>query len=136
MKVACLGKFIDKWGDNIELLWNEDKWEYHLRRHPQLQTPSNLNKLIEAAILEPSIVMEGIEHEGTKNEEKKRHYYKEHGRDQNYIFYTKVTVGCGKSSWYVKSVFQQGALHFLVVQENKYPKIYKQIWKDQKSYIS
>ncbi len=136
MKNVCSGEFRDKWGDCIKLLWNEDKWLYHLRKHSELQTPENLAKLIEAAILDPSIVMEGVEQKGMPDEEKKRHYYKEHSRDRSYIFYTKVTIGRKSSSWYVKSVFQQNALHYLVVQENRYPQIYKQIWKNEKSYIS
>lgn len=126
-------KFSDYQKEVILVNWSKETWEYHLNKH-QLQNFRHASEMIKEVLLCPSIVMHGSRTVDGKNEETFC-YYKEHRKINDFIDYTKVVVGCGAENKYVKSVFRKTAVHYLVVQERKYPDDFNEIWKSPNSYL-
>ena len=113
----------------IDVHWTEEVWEEHLRKHPELIDREHTSILIREVITEPDIVMEG-----KRDDEVTLCYYKQISWHQGFIKYIKVVIGCERTHYYVKSIFQREALIEFAIQEKKYNQ-FKEIWRSQNSYL-
>ena len=115
----------------INLCWTEKLWLTHLNKHPEIIDPRHTSKLINEAILEPSLVLTGYRPGSAM--EMLVCYYKEHKRNGSNIYYSKVVVGCSGPELYVKTVFMGWALPLYAVQEKKYN--FKELHRDNKTFL-
>ena len=123
--------FKDYRGKLIELCWMEKLWLTHVNKHPEIIDPITASELIKKTLLEPSLVVTGYRPGETS--EMLVCYYKEHKRNENDVYYTKVVVGCSGTTLYVKTVFIRWALCMYAVQEKKYN--FKELYRDNKTYL-
>ncbi len=129
-------KFVDFFGNKIEVNWTRETWEFHLSKHPELQNFRTASGLIAEAILRPSLVLK--RKAPNQDGEITICYYKEHKRHQGDVYYTKVVAGYKHSRhtcFYVKSVWKERCFWENIVREAKYPKIFKEIWREQTTYL-
>ena len=116
------------YADNILVVeWSQQVWEGHLKKHPQLIDMKNASSMIHSAVGDPSVVMEGTLPGG--GSELIVIYYREVRSHQIFVTYIKVVSGVDGNRRYIKTVFEERAPADLVIQEKKYPKDFKEIWR-------
>ena len=124
--------FTDYNNNKLQIRWTKKTWDDHLYKHSEIKDFKTISTLITEALTRPSIVMYG-ENIGEKKITV-RCYYKEHKKDRDQIYYTKVIVGCNYNPFYIKTVFVEWLFWHLVVREKKYNN-FKEIWRDPKTYL-
>ncbi|MEK7184610.1 MAG: hypothetical protein AAB683_00540 [Patescibacteria group bacterium] len=123
--------FKDYLGKPIKLCWTEKLWLTHLNKHPEIIDPTTTSFLISEALLTPSLVVTGYRPGNAR--EMIVCYYKEHKRNGNEIYYSKVVTGCNGPDLYVKTVFKGWALCIYAVQEKKYN--FKELYREEKTFL-
>jgi len=124
--------FTDYDNKKVIVCWTERLWNKHLRKH-QLKDFRHTSFLISEALLKPSLVLRGMKPD--QKRELIQCYYQEHKRHQSDVYFTKIVTGCDRSPFYVKTAFVQWMFCDLVVQEKRYPEDFKEIWREQKTFL-
>ena len=124
--------FVDHLGRKIVVEWTEKLWSGHLRKHPQLIDQEHCSDMLELALKDPHVVVEGCK---PGNSERTTVYYHELRRHQHFITYIKAVCGIAGNRMYVKTVFEETAPADLVIQEKRYPENFKETWRIQTNIL-